>query len=168
MHAAVDLISLAYGSLLTGRAREARDLLFGTLDYLASSGDTEAAADVLELAACIAAELGEGPRAARLAGAVSALRELAGMPISQEDADLLEGYLARARAATAPGEWDAALAAGRALTHEQAVTLLLSPSPAQPTTCSSDLSRGGACLTGSARIRWRRRARRFPAIFPSR
>jgi predicted ATPase len=129
MGAAVDLISLAYIGLLTGRAREARGLLSGTLDYLASSGDSEAAADVLELAACIAAELGEGPRAACLAGAASALRELVSMPISQEEADVLEGYLARVRAATAPGEWEAELAVGRALTQEQAVTLLASATP---------------------------------------
>jgi predicted ATPase/class 3 adenylate cyclase len=126
MGAAVDLISLAYIGLLTGRAREARGLLSGTLDYLASSGDSEAAADVLELAACIAAELGEGPRAACLAGAASALRELVSMPISPEEADVLEGYLARVRVATAPGEWEAELAVGRALTQEQAVTLLAS------------------------------------------
>jgi len=126
MGATVDLTSLAYCHLLTGHPLEARDLLSGAFDYLASSGDAEAAADVLELAACIAAELGEGPRAARLAGAASALRELAGMPIPPEDAEALEGYLARARAATAPGEWETALAAGRALTQEQAIALLIS------------------------------------------
>jgi predicted ATPase/class 3 adenylate cyclase len=133
MGAAVDLISLAYTRLLTGRAREARDLLSGTLGYLASSGDAEAIADVLELAACIAAELGEGLRAARLAGAASALREEADMPVSPEDAEALERFLAPARAATAPGEWDAELAAGRALTQEQAVALL----------ASAALNRGG-------------------------
>ena len=132
MGAAVDLISLAYIALLTGRAREARGLLSGTLDYLASSGDPEATADVLELAACIAAELGEGPRAARLAGAASALRELVGMPIPQEDVEVLEGYLSRVRAATAPGEWEAKLATGRTLTQEQAVALLASATPQPP------------------------------------
>jgi hypothetical protein len=132
MGAAVDLISLAYIALLTGRAREARGLLSGTLDYLASSGDPEATADVLELAACIAAELGEGPRAARLAGAASALRELVGMPIPQEDVEVLEGYLSRVRTATAPGEWEAELATGRTLTQEQAVALLASATPRPP------------------------------------
>jgi predicted ATPase/class 3 adenylate cyclase len=132
MGAAVDLISLAFIGVLTGRAREARGLLSGTLDYLASSGDSEATADVLEVAACIAAELGEGPRAARLAGAASALRELVSMPVSQEDADVIEGYLSRVRAATAPGEWEAEQAAGRALTQEQAIALLASAMPRPP------------------------------------
>jgi hypothetical protein len=42
---------------------------------------------------------------------------------------MLERFLALARAATAPEEWDAALAAGRALTQQQAATLLASPIP---------------------------------------
>ena len=132
MGAAVALISLAYIALLTGHAQEARGLLSGTLDYLASSADPEATADVLELAACIAAALGEGPGAARLAGAASALRELVGMPISEEDAEALEGYLSRVRAVTAPAEWEAELAAGRTLTQEQAVALLATPRPPAP------------------------------------
>ena len=132
MGAAVALISLAYIALLTGHAQEARGLLSGTLDYLASSADPEATADVLELAACIAAALGEGPGAARLTGAASALRELVGMPISEEDAEALEGYLSRVRAVTAPAEWEAELAAGRTLTQEQAVALLATPRPPAP------------------------------------
>jgi predicted ATPase/class 3 adenylate cyclase len=130
MYAAVDLTSLAFATLLAGRAREARKLLSGTLDYLASSGDSEAVVDVLELSVCIAAELGEGSRAARLAGAANALRELEGMPITAEDADLLEEHLASARASVPSQEWEAELAAGHALTQREAVTLLLSPSPA--------------------------------------
>jgi predicted ATPase/class 3 adenylate cyclase len=129
MGAATDLLSLAFTSLLAGRAREARDLLSGTFGYLASSGDTEPLADVLELSACAAAELGDCLRAARLIGAAEALRQVAGMPISQDDADLLERFLAPARATIAGQDWDAELAAGRALTQEQAVTLLLSLSP---------------------------------------
>ena len=129
MGAATDLLSLALTSLLAGRAREARDLLSGTFGYLASSGDTEPLADALELSACVAAELGDCLRAARLTGAAEALRQVAGMPISQDDADLLERFLAPARATIAGQDWDAELAAGRALTQEQAVTLLLSLSP---------------------------------------
>ncbi len=125
--ATVDLTSLAYVRLLTGHAREARRLLSGTRDYLASSGDSQASADALELAACIAAELGEGALAARLAGAASALRELVNMPVSPEEAEVIEGYLARVRASIAAEEWDAEMAAGRALSQEQAVRLLASP-----------------------------------------
>jgi hypothetical protein len=72
----------------------------------------------------IAAELGDCAQAARLAGAAQSVRQEAGMPASPPDAATLEHFLAPARAAAAPGEWDAALAAGRALTREQAITLL--------------------------------------------
>jgi hypothetical protein len=46
------------------------------------------------------------------------------MPIAPHDAALLERFLAPARAATAPGEWDAELAAGRALSEQEAAELL--------------------------------------------
>jgi hypothetical protein len=81
----------------------------------------------IEQSACIAAELGDGMRAARLAGAAEAIRDQAGTPIPQPDAALLERFLAPARATIDREAWDAALAAGRALTQEQAVTLLTSP-----------------------------------------
>ena len=60
------------------------------------------------------------------AGAAEALRQRAGIPLPQPDAALLERFLAPARAALAPGMWDAELAAGRALTQEQAAGLLRS------------------------------------------
>ncbi len=123
--AAVDVQLLALISLLAGRPAEARQMHSGVLGYVASSGDAELLADVLELAACISAELGEGLRAARLAGAAEAVREAVGMPIPQDDADLLEQFLAPARASVAPATWAAELAAGRALTKEQAARLLV-------------------------------------------
>jgi len=119
---------LASASLLAGRAQEARDLLSGTFDYVVSSGDPELLANILEASACIAAELGEGLRAARLAGAAAGIRDTGGMPIPEPDAALLERFLDPARA-TVPHEiWNAELAAGRALTQEQAGTLLVSSS----------------------------------------
>ncbi len=122
---AMDRHALMMVSLRAGRTREARDLLSATLDFAASSGNTEILAATLELSACVAAELGNGLRAARLAGAAEAVRRLAGMPIVEFDAVRLERFLAPARAAVARREWDAELAVGRALTQQQAVTLLL-------------------------------------------
>jgi len=83
----------------------------------------------MELSADITAELGDGLRAARLAGAAETIRQKAGTPIPLPDAALLERFLAPVRATIAPQDWDAELAAGRALTQEQAVTLLVSPMP---------------------------------------
>jgi hypothetical protein len=120
---------LAAASLRAGRAREGRQLLSSSLGSVVSSGDTGLLATALELSACIAAELGDGLPAARLAGAAEAVRQLAGMPIPEPDAALLERFLAPARATIRRQGWDAELAAGRALSQQQAVALLLSAAP---------------------------------------
>jgi predicted ATPase/class 3 adenylate cyclase len=121
---AVDQQSLAMVSLRAGRPQEASEMLSRVLDYVISSGDPDFLANVLELSACIAAELGEGLRAARLVGAAEAIRHKSGIQIAPTDVVLLERFTAPARAALARHVWDAELAAGRALTEPQAVTLL--------------------------------------------
>jgi tetratricopeptide (TPR) repeat protein len=126
---AIDQQSLAGVSLRAGRAREARDLLSSMADYVVSCGDPELLATTLELCAANAAQLGEGLRAARLTGAAQAIRQKTGIPIKQPE--MLEEFLAPARATIAPEEWDAELAAGRALSQQQAATLLVSPSRSQ-------------------------------------
>jgi tetratricopeptide (TPR) repeat protein len=112
-------------SLRAGRTKEARDVLSTTLDFVASAGDSDILATTLELAACIAAGLGEPGQAAHLAGAAEAVRLIAGMPIAEHDAKLLEGFLAPARAAMVREKWDAEYGAGRALSEGQAARLLL-------------------------------------------
>ena len=122
---AQDRHALLMVSLRYGRTREARDLLSATLDYVASAGNSDILATTLELAACTVTELGEPSRSARLAGAAAAVRQVAGMPITAHDAEMLEGFLAPARATMTDAEWDAEYGAGRALSQEQAATLLL-------------------------------------------
>ena len=126
---ALDQQSLAGVSLRAGRARDAHDQLSGMVDYIVSCGNPELLATTLEMSACSAAQLGEGLRAARLTGAAEAIRQKLGIPIKQPDATVIERFLAPARAVIAPQEWDAELAAGRALTQQQAATLLASPIP---------------------------------------
>ena len=96
-------------------------------DYVASCGDPELLATTLEMAAAATADLGEGLRAARLTGAAEAVRHKTGIPIKQPE--LLERFLAPARAMIAPGEWHDELAAGRALSQQQAAMLLVSQPP---------------------------------------
>jgi predicted ATPase/class 3 adenylate cyclase len=120
-----DTHGLTMISLREGRTAEARDLLSTALDFVASSGDSDIVATTLELAACTVAGQGEPPRAARLAGAAEAVRQIAGMPIAEHDAKLLEGFLAPARATMTAAEWDAEYGAGRALSQAQAAALLL-------------------------------------------
>jgi predicted ATPase/class 3 adenylate cyclase len=137
---ALDQLSLAAVSLYAGRASEAGDMLTRMVDYIVSSGNTEILVTSLELSACIAADLGEGLRAARLTGAAERIRQRTGLPIPQPDAVLLERYLAPARATIASEAWDSELAAGLALAQQQAATLLVSPvrSTSQPPVTQPD------------------------------
>jgi predicted ATPase/class 3 adenylate cyclase len=130
---AVDQQSLALASLRAGRPREASDQVSAMVSYVASSGNTSLLVNVLELAAAISAALGDPLRAARLAGAAEAIRQESGMLVSAREAAMLEEHLAPARAAVAPQEWQAELAAGRALSQPEALALLrqdAAPSPA--------------------------------------
>ena len=126
---ALDQQSLAGVHLRAGRPREARDLLSDMAGYIASSGDPELLATTLEMAAAATAGLGQPLRAARIVGAAEGIRRKTGIPIKQPE--LLEQFLAPARPSVTPGQWDAELAAGRALTQQQAATLLDSSPPAQ-------------------------------------
>jgi predicted ATPase len=124
---------LAVVSLRAGRIHEASEMLSATFGYLASSHGTASLITAIEVSACIAAELGDRMRAARLADAAEAVRQQSGIPMQQNDAALLERFLAPARATVARDAWDAELAAGRTLTQQEALTLLFSTSPAHDT-----------------------------------
>ena len=121
----MDRHALTMVDLRAGRVVQARGVLSSTFDFVVSAGNPEILATALELAACIAAELGELPRAARLAGAAEATRQAAGMPIVDFDAAMVERFMAPARASVARGEWDAELDVGRALSQQEVVALLL-------------------------------------------
>jgi predicted ATPase/class 3 adenylate cyclase len=122
---ALDQQSLALVSLRAGRPGEARDLLSGTFDYVASSGNTSFLVNILELSAAITAELGDPLRAARLAGAAEGIRQRSGLPRTELETARMEQYLATARGTVTSQAWAAELAAGRALTEQEAVMLLL-------------------------------------------
>jgi len=107
-------------------------MVSATFDYLAGSGDSTNLITAIEVSACITAELGDGMRAARLVGSAEAIRQRTGIPMQQSDAALLERFLAPARATIARDVWDTEVAAGRALTQQDAITLLLPPGPGTP------------------------------------
>ena len=141
---AVDRHSLALISLRAGRPAEARDLLCGIFDYVVSSGNTALLVDTLEVAAPIVGDLGDPLRAARLAGAANAIRQESGMLITESEAAMVEEFLAPVRAAVSSQEWDAGLAAGRALSQQEALALLLSlRSPGSPTSLGESAGQGG-------------------------
>jgi predicted ATPase/class 3 adenylate cyclase len=122
--ATISQASIATAKLLAGRVAEAQRLLASILDDVISSGDLELMAGVFELTAGIAAHQGDSARAARLTGAGQQIRDGAGIPITANDAALLERLTAPARAATAPGAWEAGLATGRELSQPAAAALL--------------------------------------------
>lgn len=127
---AVDQHSLALVSLRAGRPQEARDLLSAMFGYVASSGNTALLENALELSAAITADLGHPLHAARLAGAAEALRQQSGMQISDLEAAILEQFLAPARLTVTSQAWEAETAAGRALSQQDALALLLASTPA--------------------------------------
>src|SRR5215469_14936722 len=123
---AVDQSTLALSTLRAGRPREARDLVCDMLDYVASSGNTAFFVNTLELAAAIVAALDDPPLSARLLGAAMAVRQESGMQISEQEAAMLDELLDPARESATVQEWDAWLAAGRALPQPEALALLRS------------------------------------------
>ncbi len=124
---ALDHQSLALVSLRAGRPREARDLLTGTFDYVAGSGNTSFLVNIVELSAAITAALADPLRAARLAGAAESIRQQFGLPTTGLEAARIEQYLAPSRAAVTSEAWAAELAFGQALSQPETIALLLSP-----------------------------------------
>ncbi len=101
-----------------GRAAE----LFGeSLPLVRELGDKTNMAVCLEGMAAVAAADGQAARAARLCGAAEALREATGAPIQPTVRWLYERTLASARTALGDDRFAAALAAGHALSSEQAI-----------------------------------------------
>jgi predicted ATPase/class 3 adenylate cyclase len=125
---ALDQQSLAGVSLRAGRPGEALGLLSGMFDYVVRCGDAVLLATTLEMSAAMVAQLGQSLLAARLTGAAEGIRQRLGVPI--QEPDLLDRFLAPARAAVAPEEWLQGLASGRAVTQPEAAVLLVSSAPA--------------------------------------
>ena len=121
--AAISRQSLAVIRLRADRAEEARLLLLEILPDVVSSGDAEFLATTLELLAAVCACTGDQRRAGRLAGATQTIREIAAMPIPEPDAALLETFLGPAAATIGPQAWAAELAAGQALSQDEAIEL---------------------------------------------
>jgi tetratricopeptide (TPR) repeat protein len=117
-------ISLAAANLIAGRTVEAHQLVASVVEDVERSGDLDLLAGTFELAAGIAAHVGDGQRAAHLVGAAEAVREKSGIPMTGFDAALLERLLTPARTGTDPQAWDAERNAGRSLMPDKAVALM--------------------------------------------
>jgi non-specific serine/threonine protein kinase len=114
---AADLANLATVTLEQGDPERARALLREAVEAVAQVGDKELIAIALEIAAALAASVGEAERAGRLEGAADGLRERIGAPRPDFDA----GWLERRLAAVAGPSFARGREAGRPLEEEQAL-----------------------------------------------
>jgi predicted ATPase/transcriptional regulator with XRE-family HTH domain len=121
------LLNLGWVMRLRGEPTQAEALQREGLKLAGDLDDPRRCAEALEMLAATAGVEGHGERAARLLGAAMAAREMIGAPQPPEDRADLEQAVAEARAALGEAAWAAALAAGLALTLEQAVAEALAP-----------------------------------------
>jgi predicted ATPase/class 3 adenylate cyclase len=121
---------LAELALLEGEPAAARAGFVEALALARQAGDPGGLAAALEGLATVAAATAGPGRAVTLAGAAAALRERSGRPMPAADRPVYERWLAPASAALDEGARATALAAGRALTSEQAIAYALADAPA--------------------------------------
>ena len=114
------------------------------------AGNAWGMAHALEGLAALAAARGHPERALRLLGAGAALREASGRPTSPVERAALDGALAGAWRVLDPDTQTAALAAGRAMSREQAVADALE---AEPAPAATRRTREGAAAAGPGRAR---------------
>jgi non-specific serine/threonine protein kinase len=124
---AMSLNNLGALAQYRGDYEAAEELLTESLLINLDLGDRRLIAYVLECFTSLTAERGQFERALRLAGAAEALRETIGSPLAPAEREDLDRSVAKARAALADEVAEGAFGAGRALTLEQAVNLVLDP-----------------------------------------
>lgn len=117
---------LAHALRRGGRFDEADALYRETIRGWVYLGHRGAVANQLENMAFVAVERGQADRAARLLGAATAIREAAGASMAFDEVPELERFVERLRAVLPDRDFDAAWAAGRALSQADAVALAIS------------------------------------------
>ncbi len=132
------LLGVGWIALMRGGHNQAEDSFKESLVLSQEMGDKRTAAESLEGLACIFELRGEAERAARLFGAVEALREAVSyyQPLSQRV--LREPYLSNARSRLGEALWQTAFAEGQAMGLKDAIEYAQSKAesarPGQPST----------------------------------
>ena len=124
---AADDLNLSTAYLLSGRDEEAWALLGDVADEARQLGDLDLTLSLLELLGVCAATRDDHARAATVIGAADGLRDREDLPRTDPDELLLARLLAPWLNDADEAAWDAAAAAGRALTESQALELALGP-----------------------------------------
>lgn len=119
------LNNLGLAALLQGNHERARTSYEEGLMLSNELGNKLSTSESLEGLAYICAAEGETERAAKLFGATQALRDTVGLQHMPEEDPLRAPYLAMARLQAGETAWEEALAQGRALGLEQAVSYAL-------------------------------------------
>jgi len=118
------LDNLGWAALMRGNPQQAKSLHEESLELSWELRDKLVAAESLEGLACSAAR-GEEERVARLFGAAETLRESVGYRQAPRERALRQPFLDAARSRLEEATWEAALAEGRAMTFEDAITYAL-------------------------------------------
>jgi predicted ATPase/class 3 adenylate cyclase len=118
------LDNLGWAALVSGDNERAHSLHRESLELSRELGDKLVAAESLEGLACSAAR-GEEEWAATLLGATEALRASVGYHQAPRERALREPFLGAARSRLEEAKWEAALAAGRAMTFDDAAAYAL-------------------------------------------
>jgi ATP/maltotriose-dependent transcriptional regulator MalT len=143
-YTAMALALLGSAALLQGDVRQAGTVLIESLVFLRQIHDRLFMLYCLSGLGGVAAAQSEPERAARLFGAVTALRDVLGVPALRGEYALQERMVAAARSQLDEATWAAAWAAGRAMTLEQAIAYALEHTIRPAGTGSSRTSAGGS------------------------
>jgi predicted ATPase/class 3 adenylate cyclase/Tfp pilus assembly protein PilF len=118
---AINLLNLGWVARQRGEHAQAEALGREALALARELGDPRLCAELLEYLAATAGVAMQGERAARLLGTAAAVRETLGAAQPAVERDDVERAVAAARATLGEERWAAAIAAGRALSLEQAI-----------------------------------------------
>jgi predicted ATPase/class 3 adenylate cyclase len=118
---AVNLGNLCTVALEEGNLEEAHDLFTRAIQIFSTIGDSDGIAECLEKAIGLASKVNELMAAARLGGAVEAIRTEIGSPVAAVDQLRFEQYLEKARRQLPATDYEAAWQEGRRMTVEDAL-----------------------------------------------
>ncbi|HMA33334.1 MAG TPA: tetratricopeptide repeat protein [Chloroflexia bacterium] len=127
---AMALHNLGYSAHHQGDLPQAAAYFMESLQLFRDLGNKRGIAECLAGLAGLAGAAGQTDRAGRLFGAAEALLQAIGAPLQPADLAEFERNVARAREGGDAATWQAAWAAGRALSVEAAIAYAIQPAPA--------------------------------------
>jgi non-specific serine/threonine protein kinase len=119
---AYDLVMIGFVAVQRGQPAEARRRLGEARELLADPDDRWIFPYLLECAGTLAAAEGDAPRALRLAGVASALRDRTGLALPPAYRACFEPWFLLARRALPAAQVEAATSSGRALAPDQSIS----------------------------------------------